>query len=172
MVEVLRELFGEMVTKEAAEVFMAELNRRYVRKDAYDSRQTEAAALQEQLAAAQQKAGDVEALRAQLEEVKLLAAVDAALRKAGAKNEVAVRALLDMDQIAFVDGVLTGLEEQIARLKATDGYLFAEEKPRFGSYSKGGFARRTGGMPTKEELAGMTYSQMMEAKRKYPNLEI
>lgn len=165
MVEVLREFFGDAVTDEAAAAFLEELQKRFVPKDDYDSRQREAAVLQQQLA------GDAEGLRAQLEEIKLQNAVDAALRRAGVRNETAARALLDMAQIGFADGALSGLDEQIAALQQSDGYLFAApDKPR--SYSKGAFARTPGGRPTRQELEQMTYSQLLEAKKKYPDLEI
>lgn len=165
MVEVLREFFGDAVTEEVAAAFLEELQKRFVPKDDYDSRQREAAAMQQQLA------GDAEGLRAQLEELKLLSAVDAALRKAGARNETAARALLDLEQVGFDNGALSGLDEQIAALQQSDGYLFAApEKPR--GYSKGAFARTPGGRPTKQELEQMTYSQLLEAKKKYPDLEI
>lgn len=165
MVEVLRELLGESVTEEAAAAFLEALGAYFVRKG-------DAEGQQGQPEAAQAQADEVEDLRAQLEEAKLLAAVDAALRKAGARNEAAVRALLDFDRIGFADGVLTGLDEQIAALKESDGYLFAEDKPAPRSYTKGAFARAHSGRPTKEELAKMTYSQMMAAKKKYPGLEL
>ena len=58
-------------------------------------------------------------------------AVESAIRDAKAKNVKAVAALLDMDKIAYKDGKLTGLTEQINDLiKSEDtSFLFGEQKP-------------------------------------------
>ncbi len=180
MVEVLRELFGDAVTEDMAARFSSELGKRFVPKNDYNSRRDEAAALKNQLsalmaelAAAKEEADGAEDLRAQLQEMQMQAALDRALRRAGARNETAVKALLDIDAISYVNGVFIGLDEQLAALKASDGYLFEDvQRPAHRTYSKGSFARRQDGMPTREELEHMTYSQMMAAKQKYPNLEL
>ncbi len=62
-------------------------------------------------------------------EAKLLlhkkdAAIASAITSTRAKNERAVRALLDESKIVYQDGKVTGLSEQLGALSQTDGYLF------------------------------------------------
>lgn len=54
-------------------------------------------------------------------------ALENALRDAKAKNPRAVKALLDAKSIQLVDGQLTGLDEQLTALKASDDYLFVAD---------------------------------------------
>ncbi len=52
-----------------------------------------------------------------------------ALHDAGAKNEIAVRALLQEEQLAWDEnGKIVGLEEQLSALKCRYGYLFGPEQ--------------------------------------------
>lgn len=69
---------------------------------------------------------DVSAARLQSE-------VDLALYAAGAKNPRLVRAALDMSVLRPGPDGVEGLREQIDALRASDGYLFGEERslPRF-----------------------------------------
>ncbi len=61
----------------------------------------------------------------QLAQVKLDAAVDMTLTKAGAVNLKAVKALLDPSKISLGDkGAITGLDEQITAIKSTDAWAF------------------------------------------------
>ncbi len=51
------------------------------------------------------------------------------LRQAGARNEKAVRALLDEESIHLEkDGVLEGIQQQLAQLKTEHGYLFCPDQ--------------------------------------------
>lgn len=50
-----------------------------------------------------------------------------ALNSSGARNERAVKALLDLDTVKInEDGQLTGLKEQLDNLQESDGYLFTQ----------------------------------------------
>jgi len=72
---------------------------------------------------------DTKNLTAQLTQTKLNGALDSALTSAKARNHKAVRGLLDMDKLVLDDnGVLTGLDDQLATLKKSDAYLFDEGK--------------------------------------------
>ena len=51
-------------------------------------------------------------------------AIKSAITLNKAKNERAVRALIDEDKLRFDDGKILGLEEQLAKIKTSDGYLF------------------------------------------------
>ena len=96
-----------------------------------------------QLEELQGKVGDEESLKATIESLKtankekdderkrllnsqkLDYEVRIALNNANARNERAVKALLDLDTVKInEDGQLTGLKEQLDNLKETDDYLF------------------------------------------------
>lgn len=57
------------------------------------------------------------------------------------KNSKALMALLDMEKIKLDGDTITGLEDQIKALKASDGYLFTAEKGGTGAVggNEGGF---------------------------------
>ena len=61
------------------------------------------------------------------------------ISKSGAKNEKAVKALLELEKIALDEGKLSGFSEQIEGLKKSCGYLFDTEskKPQFTAQNKG-----------------------------------
>ena len=57
--------------------------------------------------------------------------VDKALTSAGAHNNKAVSALLNLDDVTVKDGALDGLDKQLEALKESDGYLFKQsEEPK------------------------------------------
>ena len=59
--------------------------------------------------------------------LKLNSAVKDALASAHVRNAKAVKGLLDMDKVDFdKDGNLTGLDDQLAAIRESDGYLFDE----------------------------------------------
>lgn len=97
---------------------------------------------------------------AELAQLKLDSAVDAALTAAGAKNSKTVRALLDMAEVAFdKSGKLSGLDEQLKSIKETDGYLFSEQT---GQQFKGFQPGASGDTKPdiKVDFSKMTYSEM------------
>lgn len=59
-------------------------------------------------------------------------AIDKALTGAGALNNKAVSALLDLDKVEMKDGSLTGLDEQLTALQESDSYLFKQEDSQKG----------------------------------------
>lgn len=130
----------------------------------------------------------VESLRAQIRElkaelkvkdeeirrVKVNAAVDAALMAAGAKNIIAVKALIEgVDEMELLkDGSVRGLAEKIDALKKSDGYLFEQ---RGGKVTiRGAKPGESGndGIDGKADISKMTYSQMAEFIRKNPSAKI
>lgn len=64
---------------------------------------------------------------AQVEQMKLDAAVDRSLVAAKVKNAKAVRALLDMGAVKLDGEKISGLDEQVKALKTSDGYLFEQD---------------------------------------------
>lgn len=55
-------------------------------------------------------------------------AVDLALTRSGAKNIIAAKALMRLDEIGFENGNATGVDEQISKLKRENSFLFEAEK--------------------------------------------
>ena len=60
--------------------------------------------------------------------LKLDNALDRELRANNVRSTKAARALLDLDQIKLDGDRLLGFDDQITALKASDAYLFAEDK--------------------------------------------
>ena len=63
-----------------------------------------------------------------LAKIKLDNALELALTSAGAKNNIAVKALLKMENIKMDNDKVIGLTEQIEELKKTSDYLFKVEE--------------------------------------------
>jgi hypothetical protein len=86
---------------------------------------------------AEKAAEEVEATRQaaedQIAEMEFNQTLVSSLTEAGAKNPVAVAALLDFDKLNFDEqGNITGLEDQLKTLQETDDYLFSSggENPK------------------------------------------
>ena len=120
--------------------------------------------IEELRAALKQKDGEIRAL-------KVGAAVDMALTKAGAKNLTAVKALIGgLDEMMLSeDGSIADLEEKISAIKSSDGYLFEQ---RGGKLSiRGAKPEESSGEPN-VDISGMTYSQLTEYIGKNPDAKI
>lgn len=90
----------------------------------------------------QKLAVDVEELKktheAEINQLKLDNAIDNALSAAGAKNNKALRALLDSGKLKLGDdGKVTGLDDQIAALQKSDAYMFHDKTTKFKSFQPG-----------------------------------
>lgn len=71
--------------------------------------------------------------------LRLDCAVNDELRRYGAKNNKAVKALLNMDSVSLDGEVLNGLIEQLEQLKEENGFLFGgAEVPKVVAPSGGG----------------------------------
>ena len=89
-----------------------------------------------------------------------------AIMKSGARNTKAVKALLELDKIAFTEDGISGLSEQLSELKKNCGYLFEPEteKPQF-------TAQKRGGKETLENgLDGMSYKKRLKLFLENPTL--
>ncbi|MGN1111511.1 MAG: phage scaffolding protein [Oscillospiraceae bacterium] len=102
--------------------------------------------------------------------LKLDYAVEAALTAAGAKNHKAVKSLLNLDGLSLgEDGKAVGIAEQLAAVKASDGYLFNEEaKPVFRGYQP---ADSADGVP-KIDANAMSYSQLSTFMGENPDFKL
>lgn len=79
---------------------------------------------------------DTTDLQSKLSQERLDSAIEMALVKSKAKNNVAVKALLKSDTLELTDEGVTGLEEQLEAVKKENPYLFdsveqAPDKPTF-----------------------------------------
>lgn len=131
------------------------------------------AALQQQIAdlqkanEEQQKAHDAE-----ITQLRLDNAVEAALLTAGAKNVKAVRALMDADKLNLEkDGTVSGLSEQIKAIQKSDDYLFAgKQQQQFRGFQPGasGDVKPDGNV----DVSKMTYSEMVAYLEANPGAKI
>src|SRR5699024_9387394 len=56
-------------------------------------------------------------------------AIENALRDSKARNPKIAKNALNIDELAFKDGKLYGIDEQLEALKESDAYLFGEDEP-------------------------------------------
>ena len=106
----------------------------------------------------------------QLQATKKDYEIAAALSKAGAKNDKAVKALLDTEKVNFDDnGKLIGLSEQLEAVKKDNDFLFAdanESNPKPTITSKGN-PNPDGGNGNKA-LADYSYQELVALKTDNP----
>lgn len=115
----------------------------------------------------QQKAHDAE-----IAQLRLDNAVEAAILAAGAKNVKAVRALMDADKLRLEkDGTVTGLSDQLKAIQKSDAYMFAEkQQQQFKGFQPGasGDVKPDG----KVDVSKMTYSEMVAYLKANPGAKI
>ena len=121
---------------------------------------------------ADNKAKD-EAHAAEIHNLKVNAAIDAALTGANAKNLVAVKALLkDMDKAELdADGSIKGLADQIAALQKSDAYLFEAKESKKMKGAKPGEAGNEDG-DKGVDTSKMTYSELAAFMAENPDAKI
>lgn len=122
----------------------------------------------------QQNADQKKAHEAELNQLKLDNAIDAALMAAGAKNGKAVKALLDVTKVKLSeDGKLTGLDEQVAAVQKSDAYLFESKqqtKQTFKGFQPGASGEVKPG--TEVDTSKMTYSELAAYMAANPDAKI
>jgi hypothetical protein len=90
-------------------------------------------------------------------------ALEGALTNAKSKNNKALKALLDMDNIKYQEGKLEGLQEQIEALQKDASYLFDLETTPASTGGLGNFGRGNNNPTiTKEQFRNMTYTEKMD----------
>lgn len=146
-----------------------------------------------QLETLKKSTGDVEAMKQQIEalqadnkakdeshaaeikQLKIDAAVTAALTGAKAKNAVAVKALLkDLDKAELgEDGTIKGLAEQIEALQKSDAYLFdttTTKKTQVKGAKPGESGNEDGDHGV--DISKMTYSELAAYMAEHPDAKI
>lgn len=118
----------------------------------------------------QQNADQEKAHRAELDQLRLDNAMENALAAAGAKNTKAVRALLDVSRVKLgEDGKLTGWDDQLAAVRKSDAYLFADKKVTFKGFQPGASGDVKPG--TKVDMSKMTYEELAAYIESNPDAE-
>ena len=131
-------------------------------------------ALQKQIADLQKANEDQQkAHEAEIAQLRLDNAVEAAILAAGGKNVKAVRALLDMSKLRLEkDGTVTGLSDQLKGVQKSDAYMFVEkqQQQQFKGFQPGasGDVKPDG----KVDVSKMTYSEMVAYLEANPGAKI
>lgn len=119
----------------------------------------------------QQNADQEKAHKAELAQLRLDNAIDAALTAAGAKNSKAVKALLDVSKVKLgEDGKLTGWDDQIKALQKSDAYLFnTKQQNSFRGFQPGASGDNKSG--TNVDMSKMTYEELAAFMENNPDAE-
>ncbi|MBS6264606.1 MAG: phage scaffolding protein [Clostridium sp.] len=120
----------------------------------------------------QENANQKKAHDAEMTQLRLDNAIDAALTAAGAKNIKAVRALIDTSKVKVgEDGKLTGFDDLLSAVQKSDSYLFTEKQQK---QSFKGFQPGTSGNVkpgTKVDMSKMTYEELANYIDQNPDAE-
>lgn len=119
----------------------------------------------------QQNADQEKAHKAELAQLRLDNAIDAALTAAGAKNSKAVKALLDVSKVKLgEDGKLTGWDDQIKAIQKSDAYLFnTKQQNTFRGLQPGASGDNKPG--TNVDMSKMTYEELAAYMENNPDVE-
>ena len=119
----------------------------------------------------QQNADQEKAHKAELAQIRLDNAIDAALISAGAKNGKAVKALIDVSKVKLgEDGKLTGWDDQIKAVQKSDAYLFnAKQQNNFRGFQPGasGEVRPDANV----DMSKMTYEELAAYMESNPDAQ-
>ena len=97
-------------------------------------------------------------------------ALESALNNAKCKNNKALKALLNMDNIKYQEGKLEGLQEQIEALQKDASYLFDLETAPVNTGGIGNFSRGNNSIITKKQFRSMSYMEKMDLYNKDKDL--
>ena len=120
----------------------------------------------------QENANQKKAHDAEMTQLRLDNAIDAALTAAGAKNIKAVRALIDTSKAKVgEDGKLTGFDDLLSAVQKSDSYLFTEkqQKQSFKGFQPGVSGNVKPG--TKVDMSKMTYEELANYIDQNPDAE-
>lgn len=120
----------------------------------------------------QENANQKKAHDAEMTQLRLDNAIDAALTAAGAKNIKAVRALIDTSKVKVgEDGKLTGFDDLLSAVQKSDSYLFTEkqQKQNFKGFQPGASGKVKPG--TKVDMSKMTYEELANYIDQNPDAE-
>ena len=96
---------------------------------------------------------ETQKLQSQLEQNKKMNEIRLAINKSGARNEKAILALLDLEEVKVNDDGVQGLKEQIDSIKESDNYLFESVENKKPNIVAGGNPQGVGsGTLTREQI--------------------
>ena len=118
-----------------------------------------------------QNADQEKAHKAEMAQLRLDNAIDAALTAAGAKNGKAVKALIDVSKVKLgEDGKLSGWDDQIKAVQKSDAYLFnVQQKNNFKGFQPGASSDNKPG--TDVDMSKMTYEELAAYIESNPDAE-
>lgn len=122
----------------------------------------------------QENANQKKAHDAEMTQLRLGNAIDAALTAAGAKNIKAVRALIDTSKVKVgEDGKLTGFDDLLSAVQKSDSYLFTEKQQKQKQNFKGFQPGASGNVKpgTKVDMSKMTYEELANYIDQNPDAE-
>ena len=107
----------------------------------------------------------------EMKSLRLDNAIEMALSSAGAKNNKAVKSLLDLTKFKLGDdGKVSGLDEQIASIKSSDSYMFKEAgKREFQGVQPGASENDSASSLTPDK---MTYDQLCAYMQANPEAKL
>lgn len=192
MKEVLKHLYGNAVTEESLATFCEELGKRFVSKADFNHKSEELKSLREEHERMMAETVSAEETQAELlrlqnalqeekerhekefadyikneQEKEFQAALTRELAAFGARNQTAVKSLLDMDRISLENGTLAGLSEQIWELKKENDFLFDDTEKMLQ------FIRPAAKGSTEmsvEDFQKMGYMERLKMKKEQPEL--
>ena len=122
----------------------------------------------------QQNADQKKAHDAEMAQLKLDNAIDAALTAAGAKNIKAVRAMIDTSKMKLgEDGTVEGLSDAIKAVQKSDSYMFntvQQKQQTFKGFQPGASGKVKPG--TEVDTSKMTYSELAAYMAANPDAKI
>lgn len=122
----------------------------------------------------QQNADQKKAHDAEMAQLKLDNAIDAALTTAGAKNIKAVRAMIDTSKMKLgEDGTVEGLPDAIKAVQKSDSYMFntvQQKQQTFKGFQPGASGEVKPG--TEVDTSKMTYSELAAYMAANPDVKI
>lgn len=122
----------------------------------------------------QQNADQKKAHDAEMAQLKLDNAIDAALTAAGAKNIKAVRAMIDTSKMKLgEDGTVEGLSDAIKAVQKSDSYMFntvQQKQQTFKAFQPGASGEVKPG--TEVDTSKMTYSELAAYMAANPDAKI
>lgn len=122
----------------------------------------------------QQNADQKKAHDAEMAQLKLDNAIDAALTAAGAKNIKAVRAMIDTSKMKLgEDGTVEGLSDSIKAVQKSDSYMFntvQQKQQTFKGFQPGASGEVKPG--TEVDTSKMTYSELAAYMAANPDAKI
>lgn len=174
------ELLALGLTEEQTAKAVEDYGKNYVSKDQFNAKNEELKSVKGELTTLNSEidnlkksnadnaelAKQIETMKAEYEgkiaQLEIDNIVNVALSNAKAKNNVAVRALLDLTDAKVKDGKIKGLDEQLAEVAKANPYLFGEASAPKGVAPGNPGGKAPSGAVTKEDFAKMTYSQRAE----------